>query len=125
MTIKSSEIDLFAGEKITFSCNASYYYFGSGMHFELHKLQPEGFNDNTTSSEVITAADKILYQATTGKGVETQIPIIRSLTVNRFISVPGSYKVTCKAPVWNSTEWISKSEEIIVRGWFYGLKSVF
>jgi len=130
---------VYAGETISINCNASYYYFGSGVQIDVHKLPQlnektagyPGFSeeDSTTddytkgldlegatslsgedasSMGLIKPREELIGQKSTRNAAENNIPWIRSITADIKTRNPGSYKIQCRAPVWNSTTWVSK-----------------
>jgi hypothetical protein len=128
----------YAGETIVVTCNMSYYYFGSGIQIEAHRVIMDnatvagiGNDDNITSDNEETDllseedfesisisknSEIIIDERTTRNGAESMTPSIRSVSANIVTRHAGLYKITCRAPVWNTTEWVSKSTAVFILG---------
>lgn len=103
----------YTNEPFDLTCNASYYYFSGGLIFTLTSTSNNSKgHDNVT----LKATESTITQQTTGKnGVLTDMEYLHSLQITGFsIKVPGTYKLICVAPVWNTTEWVTKGVSLLI-----------
>lgn len=126
---------VYTSQIISVTCNASYFYLGSGMYFTLFKQDSPSINANDDvnavreqlkeihegveeeRNELEAAKERIIYEDANIGGVSSKLPMIRTLEAFEFsFKIPGSYKLTCHAPVWNTTDWAMESTVVIVKG---------
>lgn len=104
-----SESSFYAGQEFAIQCKASYYYFGSGLYFEIK---------SELSVSRIPANETTYTKRTTGKsGTFIDLEYLRILAVQNYVAwTPGVYQIQCNAPVWNTTEWVSTNATFTVLG---------
>jgi len=125
---------VYTNQQISLLCNASYFYLGSGMYFDIVRLDTpadsNGDQDALTDTNDDDGVGYEQYELQSAKetvqsadanigGIGSRLPIVRTLEKANFVfDASGSYELSCYAPVWNTTNWAKVSTIINVKGLF-------
>lgn len=125
---------VFTHEKLSLLCNASYYFLGTGMYFNLARKGEDdpalAWGKNSTvqfekkrvdlsreKNELEMATEVVKYDDANISGVGSKLPLVRSLELSDFVfETPGTFDLECYAPVWNATTWAKSVTTVTVKG---------
>jgi hypothetical protein len=95
-------------------CSASSYYFASGLHLTFKSVSGHQGHENSSHFYFETQFNQTQesVQIWSGGSIQIQklqLPLRQTVLAENVLLPPGDYELSCYAPVWNSTQWISKS----------------